>query len=339
MLNERIALIEKIEKMRDARVIMYVLGDRQGLESQIAKDTIDIFVDHLDRIGTTRKISLILYTIGGDTLAAWNIVNLINQYCDEFEVIVPYKALSAGTLMCLRANKILMTKQAVLGPIDPSINTPLNPKLENNALIPNMPQTYPVSVESIKSYFDFAKSELKLKNTELGDVLLNLSEKVHPLVIGQTFRTIAQIKMIARKLLKNAKTDQKHIEKIIRFLCSDSGSHDYTINCKEASEELHLPVEEVNGELYVAIKELYEDFKTELMLGHAIDFQQMDSANPGQSDFSLKAGLIESNGSVNHCFSHKGLLTRMQLQPNQVQIVPRVTFTGWEEQKHPTKGR
>ncbi|MCB2295730.1 hypothetical protein LGK95_19840 [Clostridium algoriphilum] len=53
-----------------------------------------------------KKISLILYTRCGNTLVGWSIVNLIRQFCDEFEVIVPSKALSTGTLICLGSNSI-----------------------------------------------------------------------------------------------------------------------------------------------------------------------------------------------------------------------------------------
>jgi membrane-bound ClpP family serine protease len=82
-------------------------------------EVLDHFVKHLDAIGDVPKISLLLYTRGGSTLAAWSIVNLVRQFCDQFEVIVPFKAHSAGTLVCLGADSILMTKQATLGPVDP----------------------------------------------------------------------------------------------------------------------------------------------------------------------------------------------------------------------------
>ncbi len=51
---------------------------------------------------------------------------MLRMFCDELEVIVPARARSAGTLMCLGADKVVMTKQATLGPIDPSLTGPLN---------------------------------------------------------------------------------------------------------------------------------------------------------------------------------------------------------------------
>ena len=80
-------------------------GDRAGLETQIHTEILDFFIEHLDKIGTVPKISLVLYTRGGQTLAGWSIANLMLQFCEEFEVIIPSKCHSAGTLITLGANQ------------------------------------------------------------------------------------------------------------------------------------------------------------------------------------------------------------------------------------------
>jgi hypothetical protein len=186
MFKDRITLYQEIEKRRESKLLVYVTGDRPGFETQIHPEILDYFIDHLDRIGKPKKISLLLYTRGGNTLGAWSLVNLIRQFCDDFEVIIPAKAHSAGTLISLGANTIIMTKQATLGPIDPSLNSPLNPQ---NPLAPQNPTArVPVSVESIKGYFQLAQDDLKINDEEnLKDIMINLSNQVHPLVLGFTF--------------------------------------------------------------------------------------------------------------------------------------------------------
>ena len=146
MYSNRIELYKKLEEKLNSKLLVYITSDRPGFEASIAQDVIDIFINQLDKIGVTDKISLYLYTRGGDTAAAWNIINLLRQYCDTLQVVIPHKAHSAGTLISIGANSIIMTKQATLGPIDPSVNTPLNPP------IPNAPpqNNYPVSVEAVK---------------------------------------------------------------------------------------------------------------------------------------------------------------------------------------------
>lgn len=141
---KRLENYTSLEKSRNSKLLVYITGDRQGMETQIAADTLDYFSEHLDKIGKTNKISLLLYTRGGDTMVAYSLVNLIRQFCKEFEIIIPSKARSSGTIISLGADNIIMTKQATLGPIDPSLNSPLNPQ---NPLFPANPQArIPVSV-------------------------------------------------------------------------------------------------------------------------------------------------------------------------------------------------
>ena len=124
--RERQSLLGLIERERKSKALLYATGDRQGLETGIGRDIIDPFVDHLDSLGSVERISLVLYTSGGNTSAAWNLVNLLHMFCDDLEVIAPGKCMSAGTLISLGADRIVMTKQATLGPIDPTLQHPLD---------------------------------------------------------------------------------------------------------------------------------------------------------------------------------------------------------------------
>jgi hypothetical protein len=82
-----------------------------------------------------------------------------------------------------------------------------------------------------------AKQDFGVKTgTDMAQVLMNLSEKVHPLVLGSIFRSRSQIQTLARELLKTQVKDAAKTKRIIDFLCSESGSHDYTINRQEAKQ-------------------------------------------------------------------------------------------------------
>src|SRR5690625_7449794 len=115
MYAERLDNYKLLEEKRNSKVIVYVTGDRRGMETQISTDVLEFFSEQLDRIGKVEKISLFLYTRGGDTMAAWSLVNLIRQFCDEFEVIIPSKARSSGNIISLGADNIMMNNQVSLG--------------------------------------------------------------------------------------------------------------------------------------------------------------------------------------------------------------------------------
>lgn len=309
MNEERKRLYEEIERQRNSKLIVYVTGDRRGLETQIANDATEYFIEHLDAIGVVPKISLLLDTNGGNTLAGWNIVNLIRQFCDDFEVIVPLKAKSTGTLMCLGADRIIMTKQATLGPIDPSVNNALNPEIPNAGPDARVP----VSVEAIKGYFELAKHELNIKDDEaLAKIFSDLANKVHPLVLGEVYRAIGQIRMLAEKLLKNQVTDPDKIKKIIAFLCSESGSHDYTITRREARDDLGLNIEKPSQEFYDIIKQTYTSLKEELELNKPYN-PQMYIGNAQQKDYNFKRVIIESIDGGTDYFESEGQLRRISI--------------------------
>lgn len=327
MFKERLKLYENLENDRKSAVIAYVTGDRRGLETQISPEAIDLFVHHLERIGVVAKMTLYLYTRGGDTLAAWSLINLLRIFTEHLEIIVPNKSHSAGTLLCLGADSIMMTKQATLGPIDPSVQTPLCPQIPGAA--PNA--KVPVSVESINGYIEFARKTLG-SNTDLTQVFIHLANTVHPLVLGDAFRARGQIRMLASRLLTRNHKGKEEINKILEFLCSESGSHDYTINRREAKNGLDLPIAKPNDEQYNIIKLIYDDIAGELELSSSYD----PNVILGQSDtkqYTLNRALIESIKGGCHVFQSEGVLTRqqVQIQPNifQQAIQDERKFEGW----------
>jgi hypothetical protein len=335
-IEQRSDLFKAIEADRGSKVILYATGNRPNMEAQIANDAFDYFVHHLDKIWPeeTKKISLILHTAGGDSAAAWRIINLLRIFCDDLEVLVPNRAHSAGTLISLGCDRIVLTKQATLGPIDPSLSGPLSPAVPNN---PN--QRVPVSVEAVQGYLDLAKEELGIADgPALSQVLVKLTEQVHPLVLGQIFRSRNQIRALAEGLLEHQGVKKDDSDNIVDFLCSDSGSHDRTINRREAAK-LGLNVEKPSPELYKLMNDLYEDIAKDMQLRSKFDAMQELAGQP-QANFECQRVLIESVAGGSTQQLTKGSIRLIQ---NQQQMAPNmppmtvtgtevgVTFDGWEQ--------
>ena len=310
--DARKSMLQKIEMERGSHVLLFVTGDRSGLETQIGQDVIDLFVDHLDATGPVEKISLVLYTAGGSVSAAWNLVNLIRMFCDEFEVIVPGKCMSAGTLITLGANQTVMTKQATLGPIDPSIRHPLGPSIPGAS--PDARAN--VSVEAVNGYLDALRAGQANPAFE-GQALLDLSNKVHPLVLGEIFRSRQQIRDLAQRLL-NKHVGEEKISGIINFLCSESGSHDYTINRREASE-LGLNIEKCSENLYGILRNLHASYSTELELRTPFDITSLTPPHPPSYQF-IRA-IIESPHCAHH-FVTKGETETIEIVHDQQPHMP-----------------
>ena len=338
MRADRINLYQEIERQRGSKLIVYVTSTRGGLETQIANDILPKFTEHLDKIGDTQKITLYLYTNGGNTLAAWSLVNLIRSFCEDFEVIIPANCFSSGTLICLGTDNIVMTKQATLGPIDPSVNGPFNPMIPG---INDPNAKLPVSVEYVNAYIEMAKTNFAITDQRcMADILLNLSDKIHPMTLGQVFRTRSQIQMLARKLMKWHRLTSEQEDEIVKFLCSESGSHDYSIHRNEAVEHLGLHVEKPTMDLYKTIKAVYDDISTELELESPYDpgillNQQMPY------HYAFRRGLIESLYNGTDVYLSEGDLTMTKVgggigpmgpMPPQNQLQDTRIFEGWKHE-------
>lgn len=314
---ERVVLYKELEEEFNSKLLVYITSDRPNMGAQIASDVIDFFVGHLDKIGPCEKISLFLYTRGGDTSAARNIVNLLRMYCENLQVIIPHKAHSSGTIISLGANEVVMTKQATLGPIDPSLNTDLNPRVIDGSI-------FPVSVEAVKGYLEFAKDELKINDpVSLAGIFEKLTDFVHPLVLGEVYRSKAQIQMMAEKLLQNQVTDPEKIKKIIDFLCSESGSHDYTINRREAKDELGLNIVKPTSKQYDLIKRLYDDINDELFFSRPFLITEVNGV------YAVRRCLLESIVGGSDYYSTEGVVVRGKMPDGQIAIQNRVNYEGW----------
>ncbi len=116
---QRQALIKTIEDETKRRLICFVCGE----DAMIKRDDTLGFVDLLFNIKKGEDIDLLLHTPGGDPDAAEKLITLVHKKVEtgSLHVIVPDFAKSAGTLMALGPNKIIMSDSSELGPIDPQI--------------------------------------------------------------------------------------------------------------------------------------------------------------------------------------------------------------------------
>lgn len=337
MRQDRIDLYKQIEQERQSKLLVYITSTRGGLETQIANDILPKFTEHLDKLGDTQKITLYLYTNGGNTLAAWSLVNLVRSFCKEFEVIIPANCFSSGTLICLGSDNIVMTKQATLGPIDPSVNGPFNPMIPG---INDPNAKLPVSVEYVNAYIEMAKTNFGIKDQScMKDLLLSLSDKIHPMTLGQVYRTRSQIQMLARKLMKWHKLSPEQEDEIIKFLCSESGSHDYSIHRGEAVEHLGLHVEKPTMDFYKVIKAVYDDISKELEFENPYNPNiLLNQQNPYH--YTFRRGLIESLYNGTDVYVSEGDLSITKVggmgpmgpMPVQNQLQDNRIFEGWKHE-------
>ena len=135
------------------------------------------------------------------------------------------------------------------------------------------------------------------------------------------------------------------IKKIINFLTSEAGSHDYTINRREA-KELGLNINIPNEEEYENIKSIYDDISLELQLNTPFDPSSILLSN-NKAEYNIHRILIESVSGGKDVYFSEGTLIRLKmpminnmpqpLNPNITQeyieqIQNIIKFEGWKHE-------
>lgn len=325
-LERRRRLIDQIQEARGSKVICYVTGDRQRLETKIAHDCHPLIFSHLRQIAESDKVDLFLYTPGGITVAGWGLVHLIREFCEVFAVLIPFKAWSCGTLICLGADEIVMGRLGQLGPIDPSTQNPFNPPIPGLPLAPQ--HTLPMNVEDVVSFIDLAKREIGLKGDAGLSVALETLSKMNPcapLALGAAHRVRPQIVMLAKGLLKiHMGENDKGIKRIVDVLAKQLGSHDYLIGRKEA-KEIGLKVKDASPEVETLMWELYSEYEKMMELNTPYSPEAFLGQQQSATGTFIRAA-IESE-IMTHIFRTVKQVTRVTIAPP----VARVPTPGHQE--------
>ncbi len=116
--TQRQKIIQELQEKRNSKVITYFMSDRRAypdgwtlpaLSTRLGTEAQPFIYDQLRALGKADNLDLYLYTRGGQTDSVWALVNLLREYKNQrLTVLVPFRAHSAGTLICLGADHVLM---------------------------------------------------------------------------------------------------------------------------------------------------------------------------------------------------------------------------------------
>jgi ClpP class serine protease len=204
--------IAQMERRRNSRVILLV--HRQET-MRLLGFPIARYIDINDSEEVLRAIQMtdddialdiVLHTPGGLVLAALQIARAIHEHKGKVTVFVPHYAMSGGTLIALAADDIVMSRHAVLGPIDPQLG-----------------QSPAASLIRVVEQKPIA---------EIDDQTLVMAD------VGR--KAIAQVKQSASYILKR-RLPADQAEALADKLSTGTWTHDYPLFAATA-KELGLPV-------------------------------------------------------------------------------------------------
>ena len=115
-----------IAERYDRNVLYYASGFLQkpqvpGLFTSVNMEDINGFMAGVHGHDFSKDLLLILHTPGGMAEAAQTVVDYLRSKFGAIDVLVPTYAMSAGTMIALGCDRIVMGRQSQLGPTDPQL--------------------------------------------------------------------------------------------------------------------------------------------------------------------------------------------------------------------------
>lgn len=241
-------LLVKLEKELNRPVVAYFTSFRYSVS--VDDSDADMLEGLLQAMDLTNGLALVISSPGGDGVAAERIIRICKSYSKtgEFWAIVPGKAKSAATMICLGASKIFMGTASELGPVDPQI-----------LISDGNSQTYMSAFHVVDSYNNLFERAIK-EQGRLEPYLQQLA-KYDSSVITHLTSIIALSKDISIKALKSGMMNhlsENEIEKKIEiFLKPETTKTHGRPIFRDTAKDVGLIIEDMDEKLNALIYELY----------------------------------------------------------------------------------
>lgn len=306
--------IEEIETARGSRVVVYVTGDRSPAVAQIGDDAMRPLYDHLKEINHAEKLDLFIYSRGGNIDVPWRIATALRSASDRWNVLVPFRANSAATLLSLGADEIVMGRHGELGPIDPIMN--ITRILDQPGGAQAMVQDQ-INVEDIMAYLRFAKERAGLEAQDaLSSSLGKLADRLDPVSLGNAYRTHSHIRDLATRMINSrAEPPQMDvIETIVKTLAEQTYAHGHAIG-RAAARDLGLPVVDAPAEVEMLMWDLLKEYESDMKLLEPLD-PMTAIANTDVYTEDAMLAIVESAWGVHAFEGQVEVRATRQMPPN-----------------------
>jgi len=179
---------------------------------QLTLEEINGFMSCIHGMTWAKNLTLLLHTPGGVTNAVETIVSYLRSKFQAIEVIVPTLAMSAGTMISLAADHIVMGRQSQLGPIDPQFMT------QGGAL----------SARAVVDQFAMAKAEV-IADLKLAHVWAPVLQSIGPALLQESQNALDYGESMVAKWLEQymfaGRADAKDLAKNAARHFNDASAH------------------------------------------------------------------------------------------------------------------
>lgn len=215
--NIHINLIKEIEKDFKTTLICYYSSPTHpgGAIQDHDPDLLEQVLRSIDLDLYNGSVTLFLSTPGGVPYAAGKIVKVFKVYSSVFATLVVTRALSAGTLICLGSQNLIMTETASLGPIDPQMVRKSSPDAPGR-LVPAA-----IIIKSFKEMATAAQQAILAQRPP--DPFLHILDSMEITDVMESIRARTATEQMAKDLLEDGLSANKKdkIDDIVKWFMEE----------------------------------------------------------------------------------------------------------------------
>lgn len=230
-------LVEEVESEYDADLLLYI--------GPIARPTDDFVIDEIAKKKRRKNALLILATLGGNPHAAYRITRALQLHysCEKGSgngkvmVYVNSVCASAGTLMAMGAEELILSDHAELGPIDIQLNKTDEVGERMSGLTPVQAVEYlqQESQSMFADHFNSARNQgfgtttaAKIAADLTVGLLGQLYQQIDPIKVAENFRSLRISQEYANRIAANMQPEA--IQRLVHYY----PTHDFVIDPQEA---------------------------------------------------------------------------------------------------------
>jgi ClpP class serine protease len=265
--------LTQLATLTERNVIAYYSGWLQKLGTKsphfsISDAVMPGLMTAVNKLDKSKGLDLILHTPGGEINATEQIVFYLRKIFDgNIRAIVPHLAMSAGTMIALACQKIVMGLHSNLGPIDPQVGGG-------------------AAAHAILEEFNRVQELFKSSPKE-AQVWLPILQKYTPTLIGACEKAIKLSETMVKSWLATGMfADAKNPETSAKKIVSALGSHAQTLShgrhiTIEQAQELGLKIEplEDNEKLQDAVLSVHHCYNITFSMSQAVSIIENQLGN------------------------------------------------------------
>jgi hypothetical protein len=231
-----------------------------------------IFIDHVHPLSTSKvrneiitfknenpsinEIDVIIESPGGSADDAYRIIRTLRKNFEKVNIIVPFWAKSAATLLALGATTIIMDEFGEFGPLDTQLKDEEYPDPEPKSALIDEYSLKTIENRAFRLYLSMMleimkNKDVRIKRANLSEHLLTyipsfyrpLLEKVNPYDIGSKARALEVGAKYAERILIEFNRDnivsRKNLDTFIDFIVHGCPDHGYIIDYSLISQFLN----------------------------------------------------------------------------------------------------